>query len=89
MITKELLEANTQKLKNLGINQIHLETIRYMALAFTNKEIANKLCVSEKAVKFRCTFLFKKLKARNRVDFLNKCEALLRNMIIDESIYES
>jgi len=42
----------------------------YLKSGITNQEIADKLCVSEKAIKFHLTNIYKKLNVKSRSEFL-------------------
>ena len=57
---------NEQRLKNLGITRRELEILELIAQGLSNREIADKLFVSENTVKTHSSRLFDKLGARRR-----------------------
>jgi len=57
----------TQALCKLGLSRAHQETIHCISYGMTNKEIADKLGISVKTVKFRITQINKVLKTKNRM----------------------
>jgi len=57
---------NQQRLKDLGITRRELEILELIAQGLSNREIANKLFVSENTVKTHSSRLFDKLSARRR-----------------------
>ena len=57
---------NEQRLKDLGITPRELEILELIAQGLSNREIANKLFVSENTVKTHSSRLFDKLSARRR-----------------------
>jgi DNA-binding CsgD family transcriptional regulator len=57
---------NEQRLKDLGITKRELEILELIAQGLSNREIANKLFVSENTVKTHSSRLFDKLSARRR-----------------------
>jgi DNA-binding CsgD family transcriptional regulator len=57
---------NETRLKNLGITRRELEILELMAKGMSNREIAEKLFVSENTVKTHSSRLFDKLSARRR-----------------------
>ena len=57
---------NEQSLKNLGITRLELEILEMIAQGMSNREIADKLFVSENTVKTHSSRLFDKLSARRR-----------------------
>ncbi|HXL81834.1 MAG TPA: LuxR C-terminal-related transcriptional regulator [Pyrinomonadaceae bacterium] len=57
---------NEQRLQELGITKRELEILGLIAQGFSNREIAEKLFVSENTVKTHSSRLFDKLRARRR-----------------------
>jgi DNA-binding CsgD family transcriptional regulator len=57
---------NEERLKDLGITRRELEILGLMAQGMSNREIADKLFVSENTVKTHSSRLFDKLSARRR-----------------------
>jgi len=57
---------NEQRLKDLGITRRELEILELIAQGLSNREIADKLFVSENTVKTHSSRLFDKLSARRR-----------------------
>jgi DNA-binding CsgD family transcriptional regulator len=73
LVVKEVLvpatqsfTLNEQRLKDLGITRRELEILELIAQGLSNREIANKLFVSENTVKTHSSRLFDKLSARRR-----------------------
>ena len=57
---------NEQRLKDLGITRRELEILELIAQGMSNREIADKLFVSENTVKTHSSRLFDKLSVRRR-----------------------
>ena len=57
---------NEKRLKDLGITKRELEILELMAQGMSNREIAEKLFVSENTVKTHSSRLFDKLSAKRR-----------------------
>jgi len=57
---------NEERLKDLGITKRELEILQLMAEGMSNREIAEKLFVSENTVKTHSSHLFDKLSAKRR-----------------------
>ena len=57
---------NEERLKDLGITKRELEILELMAQGLSNREIGEKLFVSENTVKTHSSRLFDKLSARRR-----------------------
>ena len=57
---------NQERLKDLGITKRELEILELMAQGMSNREIADKLFVSESTVKTHSSRLFDKLNAKRR-----------------------
>ena len=73
VVVKEVLIPSTQpftlneeRLKDLGITRRELEILELIAQGLSNREIADKLFVSENTVKTHSSRLFDKLSARRR-----------------------
>ena len=73
LVVKEVLvpathpfTLNQQRLKDLGITRRELEILELIAQGLSNREIADKLFVSESTVKTHSSRLFDKLSARRR-----------------------
>lgn len=62
----ELFAPNEIKRKDLGITPRELEILELVAQGLSNREIAEKLFVSENTVKTHCSRAFDKLGARRR-----------------------
>ncbi|MCU1284902.1 MAG: transcriptional regulator, LuxR family [Acidobacteriales bacterium] len=63
---KEPFVLDDKKLEDLGITRRELETLELMAEGMSNREIAEKLFVSENTVKTHSSRLFDKLGAKRR-----------------------
>ena len=64
--TAEAFSLNEQRLKDLGITKRELEILELIAQGMSNREIAEKLFVSENTVKTHSSRLFDKLSAKRR-----------------------
>lgn len=53
-----------------GCTRMEALTLQQLLKGFTNKEIAQRLGISEKGVKFHVTNIFKKLGAKNRTQLI-------------------
>lgn len=62
----EPFTANEAQLKSLGITKRELEILELIAHGMSNREIAEKLFVSENTVKTHSSRLFEKLSAKRR-----------------------
>jgi DNA-binding CsgD family transcriptional regulator len=62
----EPFAVNEAQLKNLGITKRELEILELIAQGMSNREIAEKLFVSENTVKTHSSRLFDKLSAKRR-----------------------
>jgi two-component system, NarL family, response regulator LiaR len=62
----QTFSLNEQRLKDLGITRRELEILELIAQGMSNREIADKLFVSENTVKTHSSRLFDKLGARRR-----------------------
>jgi NarL family two-component system response regulator LiaR len=63
---RQPFSLNEGRLKDLGITKRELEILELMAQGMSNREIAEKLFVSENTVKTHSTRLFDKLSAKRR-----------------------
>ena len=64
--TQEPFSVNRAKLQQLGITARELEILQLIASGMSNREIAEKLFVSENTVKTHSSRLFDKLEAKRR-----------------------
>jgi DNA-binding CsgD family transcriptional regulator len=64
--TSQPFALNEERLKHLGITKRELEILELIAQGMSNREIAEKLFVSENTVKTHSSRLFEKLSARRR-----------------------
>jgi NarL family two-component system response regulator LiaR len=62
----EPFSLNEQRVTQLGITKRELEILELMAAGFSNREIAEKLFVSENTVKTHSSRVFDKLSAKRR-----------------------
>ncbi len=67
---------NEERLKDLGITRRELEILELIAQGLSNREIADKLFVSENTVKTHSSRLFDKLSARRRTQAVQIGKAL-------------
>jgi DNA-binding CsgD family transcriptional regulator len=72
--------VNQERVKDLGITKRELEILELIAQGLTNREIADKLFVSENTVKTHSSRLFDKLSARRRTQAvqIGKAMGLIR-----------
>ena len=66
VLTTEPFAVNKNQLKQLGITKRELEILELIAQGMSNREIAEKLFVSENTVKTHSSRLFDKLSAKRR-----------------------
>jgi len=66
VVTTQPFVLNEDRLRNLGITKRELEILELIAQGMSNREIADKLFVSENTVKTHSSRLFDKLSARRR-----------------------
>ena len=64
--SSQLFALNEDRLKDLGITRRELEILELIAQGMSNREIAEKLFVSENTVKTHSSRLFDKLSAKRR-----------------------
>ena len=67
-------ERNETRLAQLGITPRELEILEAMAAGFSNREIAERLFVSENTVKTHTARLFDKLSARRRTQAVQRAK---------------
>lgn len=67
-------ERNEARLAQLGITPRELEILEAMAAGFSNREIAERLFVSENTVKTHAARLFDKLAARRRTQAVQRAK---------------
>ena len=67
-------ERNEARLEQLGITPRELEILETMAAGFSNREIAERLFVSENTVKTHAARLFDKLSARRRTQAVQRAK---------------
>ena len=65
-VANEPFAVNEEQLKHLGITKRELEILELIAQGMSNREIAEKLFVSENTVKTHSSRLFDKLSAKRR-----------------------
>ena len=65
---------NEKRLQELGITPRELEILEAMAAGFSNREIAERLFVSENTVKTHANRLFDKLAARRRTQAVQRAK---------------
>jgi DNA-binding CsgD family transcriptional regulator len=66
VLTTQPFSLNEERLKDLGITKRELEILELIARGMSNREIAEKLFVSENTVKTHSSRLFDKLSAKRR-----------------------
>jgi len=67
-------QRNDARLAQLGITPRELEILEAMAAGFSNREIAERLFVSENTVKTHASRLFDKLSARRRTQAVQRAK---------------
>ena len=67
-------ERNAKRLEQLGITPRELEILEAMAAGLSNREIAERLFVSENTVKTHAARLFDKLSARRRTQAVQRAK---------------
>jgi DNA-binding CsgD family transcriptional regulator len=68
-------QRNDAELEKLGITPRELEILEAMAAGLSNREIAERLFVSENTVKTHAARLFEKLSARRRTQAVQRAKA--------------
>lgn len=69
-------EIDTQKIKNLEISKREYEVLQQISLGLSNKEIAEKLFVSESTIKTHVSSLLIKLNSKRRTQAIQKAKEL-------------
>jgi NarL family two-component system response regulator LiaR len=67
---------NEKKLKQVGISKREYEILEQIAKGLSNKEIADKLSVSENTVKTHSSRIFEKLDVNRRIQAIQKAKDL-------------
>jgi len=67
-------ERNEARAEQLGVTPRELEVLEAMAAGYSNREIAEKLFVSENTVKTHAARLFAKLSARRRTQAVQRAK---------------
>lgn len=65
--THDILSVHETKKTDIHLTKKEAEILRYICSGLSNKEIANKLFISEQTVKSHCNHLFKKFGVRSRL----------------------
>lgn len=68
--------VNETELNRIGISKRELEVLGFMAEGLSNKEIADRLFVSENTVKTHASRLFEKLEVNRRTQAIEKAKRL-------------
>ena len=74
--SSEPFVLNEDKLKQTGISKREYEILEQMAKGLSNKEIADKLSVSENTVKTHSSRIFEKLDVNRRMQAIQKAKEL-------------
>lgn len=69
-------EIDEKKIKELGLSSRELEVLQEISRGLSNKEIADKLFVSESTVKTHVSNVFLKLDAKRRTQAIQKAKEL-------------
>lgn len=69
-------EINTKKVKELGLSKREFEVLQEISIGLSNKEVAEKLFVSESTIKTHVSNIFVKLDARRRTQAVSKAKEL-------------
>ena len=75
-LTIPLKTGNTGKLDELGISNREYEVLQHVVQGFSNKEIGEKLHLSESTIKTHDSNLFVKLDAKRRTQAIQKAKEL-------------
>ena len=68
-----------QTLQQNGLTKAQASVAQYLFLGISNGEIAKKLFVSDKTVKFHLGYIYKKLKVSNRMECLLKMQTFFES----------
>ena len=74
--TSEEKEIDQRKIQELGISSREYEILQEIAQGLSNKEIAEKLFVSESTVKTHVSNLFSKLDVKRRTQAIQQAKSL-------------
>ncbi len=74
---RESFKINEKELVNSGISKRELEVLQFMARGLSNKEIGEKLFVSENTIKTHASRLFEKLDVKRRTQAVEKAKRLI------------
>ncbi|MGB6150888.1 MAG: response regulator transcription factor [Pricia sp.] len=69
-------EINTKKVRELGLSKREFEVLQEISVGLSNKEVAEKLFVSESTIKTHVSNIFIKLDARRRTQAISKAKEL-------------
>ena len=70
LIEKEQIEIKDYFRKKYGFKEDHASIIYHIILGCDNREVAEKLGLSTKGVKYHITNLYKKMKLKRRTQFI-------------------
>ncbi len=68
--------------KNIGLTKKESEVLGHICKGLTNKEVAQKLSISEQTVKSHCNKLFKKFGVQNRLKLVLSAQDYAENEVI-------
>ena len=72
----KIKEINHEKIKEIGLSLREYEVLCEIANGLSNKEIANKLFISESTIKTHVSNILLKLDAKRRTEAINKAKSL-------------
>ena len=70
----EKSELTLEKVSKYKITERELDVVKLIKQGYTNKEIADKLCISVNTVNNHIANIFSKTEVRSRIDLLNLLE---------------
>jgi DNA-binding CsgD family transcriptional regulator len=76
---RQLLDAGRAIASPVGLSRREKEVLNGVLENLANKEIASRLSISERTVKFHVSSLFVKFKVRSRIELIRKTPALFAN----------
>jgi DNA-binding CsgD family transcriptional regulator len=76
---RQLLDAGRAIACPIGLSRREKEVLNGVLENLANKEIASRLSISERTVKFHVSSLFVKFKVRSRIELIRKTPALFAN----------
>ncbi len=76
---RQLLDAGRAIASPVGLSRREKEVLNGVLENLANKEIASRLSISERTVKFHVSSLFVKFKVRSRMELIRKTPALFAN----------